>query len=237
MTRIGFVGTGAMTSAMVTGLGSGYDMLVSPRNPTIARGLADRFANVSVASSNQAVLDASDVVVLAVRPGVAAEVMAALRFQSDHRVISVINRLSVARLAAVVAPATLIVRAVPLPTVAERAGVTPIYPPHPFAAELFDAIGIAISVGTEAAFDAFCAATGTIASFYAFTDSIASWLSRHGIPTHEAREYTARMISGLDLRSSAAAHATPGGINERFLHHLVERGVFDSISSGLDAVL
>ncbi|MGH6894324.1 MAG: NAD(P)-binding domain-containing protein, partial [Dongiaceae bacterium] len=59
--RLGFVGTGAIASAIVTGLNAsdaGRDaVLVSPRNPGIAAALAAKFANVAVAASNQAVLD------------------------------------------------------------------------------------------------------------------------------------------------------------------------------------
>jgi len=70
--RLGFVGTGAITSAIVTGLnaaGIGDDtILVSPRNAETAASLAAMFAGVTVAASNQAVLDGSDIVMLAVRP-------------------------------------------------------------------------------------------------------------------------------------------------------------------------
>lgn len=239
--RIGFVGTGAITSAIVTGLRSGYDIHLSPRNADLARDLARRFSNVSVASSNQDVLDRSDTVVLAIRPAIAAEVIAALQFRPDHRLISVMNGVAIDQIATMAAPATKIVRAVPLPSVAHRLGPTPIYPPDRFTAEMFNAIGIAIEVDTESAFTAFCAATGTIAAFFAFANAIASWLARHGIPEDEARDYTARMIRGLmveqDFHSSAKEHATSGGINEQFLHHLAERGMFDSVSSGLDALL
>jgi len=59
--RLGFVGCGTITSSMVTGLcstGSAGAITVSPRNAQVAAGLASRFANVQVAPTNQAVLDA-----------------------------------------------------------------------------------------------------------------------------------------------------------------------------------
>jgi len=70
--RLGFVGTGAITTAIVTGLSSSSPdqqvIRLSPRNSSIASKLASRFPHVSVASSNQDVLDSSDTIVLAVRP-------------------------------------------------------------------------------------------------------------------------------------------------------------------------
>jgi pyrroline-5-carboxylate reductase len=73
--KLGFVGAGAITTAIVTGLnasGGGADtILVSPRNANVAAALAGRFSNVTVAADNQAVLDGSDVVMIAVRPQVA----------------------------------------------------------------------------------------------------------------------------------------------------------------------
>lgn len=70
--RLGFVGTGAITSAIVTGLNAagidGDTILVSPRNAETAAALAAKFPNVTVAASNQAVLDGSNVVIIAVRP-------------------------------------------------------------------------------------------------------------------------------------------------------------------------
>jgi pyrroline-5-carboxylate reductase len=61
--KLGFIGTGEITAAMVTGLSSSQtarpSIRLSPRNAAIAANLANRFANVSVASSNQDVLDSA----------------------------------------------------------------------------------------------------------------------------------------------------------------------------------
>jgi pyrroline-5-carboxylate reductase len=113
--------------------------------------------------------------------------------------------------------------------------------------DLFGALGKAFAVGTEAEFEALAAATGTIASYFAFADSIAAWLARHGIPQAQARDYIARIFSGLagtvmaaperSFSSFATNHATPGGINEQMLAYLVGHGVFDAVSEGLDTAM
>jgi hypothetical protein len=39
------------------------------------------------------------------------------------------------------------------------------------------------------------------------------------------------------FQSLAANHATAGGINEKFLKHLIEGGLLTSVSEGLNAIL
>ena len=71
MVRLGFIGTGTIVAAMVRGLkGSAlqdWPVVLSPRNAEVGRRLADELSGVAVAASNQAVIDAADIVILAVR--------------------------------------------------------------------------------------------------------------------------------------------------------------------------
>ena len=249
--KLGFVGTGAITTAIVTGLSSAsaeqHAIRLSPRNAKIASELATRFSNVSVASSNQDVLDSSDIILLAVRPQVAANVLSELRFRPDHHVISLISTFSLASISLLVAPATKVTRAVPLPSVAQRQGPTAIYPPDRLVADLFGSLGTAIEVETANEIDALSTATATIASYLAFADAVASWLTRHGVPDPKARDYVAQMFRGTvnaavdaperSLKSLSDEHSTRGGINEQVLTYLVEHGVFQDLSQALDAVL
>src|ERR1017187_7079782 len=130
---LGFVGTGAIASAIVTGLtsegGARLTIRLSPRNAGVAAGLASRFENVSVCASSQEVLDKSETVVLAVRPQVAEEVLSGLRFSSGQIVISLVAGFSARRIADLVTPARKIWRAIPLPSVAQRRGPIALYPP------------------------------------------------------------------------------------------------------------
>src|SRR5919109_1355759 len=167
--RLGFVGTGAITSAIVTGLnaaGAGRDtILVSPRNAGVAAALAAKFSNITVAASNQAVLDVSDVVMLAVRPQVAAEVLSHIRFRPDHHVISLMGIVPLKKVAALVSPAAQVTRTIPLPLVADRRGPTVIYPPDPVAAQIFDRLGTTIEAASLDQLDAFSATTATMAPY------------------------------------------------------------------------
>jgi pyrroline-5-carboxylate reductase len=249
--QLGFIGTGEITSSIVTGLSSSsvtaHSIWLSPRNSAIAKGLANRFPGISVASRNQEVLDHSDTIVIAVRPSAARDVLSELRFRPDHRVISLVSALSLRTLSELVVPAARIARAVPLPSTAKRLSPTAIYPRDPLAFEVFAAVGTVFPVNSENEFDAICAATATIASYFAFNETIASWLEQQGVPAPQARDYLARLFlgvttgavdaSGSSFQSLAATHATAGGINEQFLKHLVEHGFLARVSEGLDAVL
>jgi hypothetical protein len=84
--KIGFVGTGTITSAVITGLCSAEDacdlqITVSPRNQEKAAALRAKFPlQVTVAQSTQEVLDASDIVCIAVTPAQAQDVLSGLRY-------------------------------------------------------------------------------------------------------------------------------------------------------------
>jgi pyrroline-5-carboxylate reductase len=73
--QLGFIGTGEISSSIGTGLCSfgttSHSIRLSPRNAAAARELSSRFKGISVASSNQEVLDHSSTIVIAVRPSAA----------------------------------------------------------------------------------------------------------------------------------------------------------------------
>jgi len=248
--RLGFVGCGTIASAMVTGLcstaGAGPVML-SPRNAKVAAGLASRFANVQIAPTNQAVLDASEVVVLAVRPQIAFGVLSELRFRPDHQVVSLIATLPLEYIRSVTSPATLVTRAVPLPSVALRQGPTAIHPPGRSIKALFNALGTAIELDDESEFDAFAAATASMASYFSFASTVSDWMTRNGVAPQNARAYVGEMLRGLSATSLAMPdrsftalaeeHQTRGGLNEQVVQLITRDGSFVELDRALDAVL
>ena len=248
--RIGFLGTGTITSAMVSGLcaaEAGYEIRVSPRNAEKAGELARRFPLVTVAEGNQELVDWSETVVIAVRPQVAEAVLRELRFREEQSAISVISGFNVERLRRLIAPVTRVTRAVPLPSAAKRRCPTGIYPKDAAAEEMFGKLGAAFAAETEEAFDAFCVATATMATYFAFADEASRWLVRHGIAEKQARDYMARICSGLSMTAMeepgkgfgelAVEHATKGGTNEQVVKHMAAGGVFERYAEGLDGIM
>jgi len=249
--KLGFLGTGAIASAMVTGLNSGgdsgYAIVLSPRNAETASNLSGHFPAVSVAGSNQEVVDACDIVVIAVRPQIARDVLAELQFRPAQNIISLVSGIPIGKLLELVSPAIRVSRAVPLPAVARRRCVTPIYPHDPESQKLFSLLGSAFAVNTEREFDVLCAATAAMATYFAFANGVAGWLTRHGIAEVHAREYMASVLSGLadaaiesprrSFAELAADHATRGGTNEQLLKYLEAQGGFARLSEGVDGIL
>lgn len=247
--RLGFIGCGTISAAIVTGLnssGHGDAIVVSPRNAEVAAGLAHRFPNVTVAATNQAVLDSCDVAVLAVRPQILAAVLPELRFRPDHQVISLVPVTSLAYLRSATAPAASVTRAVPMPMVARRQGPTAIYAATPVARRIFDALGSTIELSDEKCFDAFTAETALMATYFRFLETAAAWLGERGVPLDQADRYVRQLFWGLagtalaspqrSLGELAAEHQTRGGLNEQVRAHMESKGMFTELANALDAV-
>lgn len=248
--RIGFVGTGTITEAVVKGLlrfGARLDTIaLSPRNAEVAARLAALDARVHVCQTNQEVLDSSDVVCLAVRPQIAAEVLAELEFAAHHHVISFIAGFPLAELHRSIRNASKVVRAIPLPAVAEGKGSTAICPVDDIAKFLFSMLGEAVEVDDEKKFDALSAVTATMASFYAVLESQALWLVRQGLGYGAARAFMSGYCVGLAHDTTRTEQPfskmieqcmTPGGINEQLHAELLHRGNYSHYGNALDKVL
>ena len=246
--RLGFIGTGTITAHIVRGLKSSAladgQVVLSPRSADVAAALA-ALPGVTVAADNQAVIDAADVVVLAVRPQVADEVLRPLHFAPGRPVISLIAGLSLELLHELTG-AHDICRAIPLPSVEARACVTPVYPPKPDAMRLFAALGQALPVETLAAFDAYGTGSAVMATWFGFAEIALDWMANHGIPRDDAETYIRGLFANLgeairdegrSLDSLREAHATKGGLNEQTWRVFRETGGDKALKAGMDSVL
>ena len=248
--KLGFIGTGALTSAIVTGLKAAADnsvsVLLSPRNEEIAAGLALRYPDVHVAPDNQAVLDECDTILLAVRPQIAHEVLAKLQFRRSHHVVSLIATLSHEEIAALIAPVAQVTKALPMPMIAHRQGATIICPSDRTMAALFGRVGKVIEVEESSEFDALSVVTATYATYFKYLDTIHRWLKDRGVADSKARDYIATLFKALanapettpdaGFMQLAEEYATRGGINEQILRELTDRNVFDVFAESLDSV-
>lgn len=224
-------------------------MYLSPRGEGTAAMLDREFGNVSVCASNADVLAATPIVVVAVRPADAPGVLRELRFAESHVVISAVAGMSLAALGAAVAPALRVIRAVPLPWVAQGTGSTPIHPADPDAEDLFDQVGDVIVTGSEAALEALSAASATVAAHLEQLQTITDWLTAQDVAPELGVRYVTQIFgrlggSLLDLDGAPDAldelarhHTTPGGLNEQFRADLRAAGVPDATRRGLDALL
>ena len=250
MMKLGFIGVGAITEAVVTGLceagAPGLSILLSPRSRERSRALAERHAIVEAAASNQEVASRSELVFLAVRPQVAAEVLAALKFRQGQRVVSFIATLDSAEIARRIRPAALVARVAPVPPVAQRKGPIAMCPPNEQLAELFGPISTLIQVSDEAQLDAFFSVSAMMAPYFELLESVSSWLRAQGVEAAQADAYTGSLFSAIAVKSSqpagegfaelVAEHATRAGINEQMRRELLAAGFYDRIKAGLDLI-
>ena len=249
--RLGFIGTGTITEAIVTGIVSraepSPEIIVSPRSEKIAARLATLSAQVTVAADNQHVVDAADMLFLAVRPNVAEEVIRALRFRPGQQVVSLIATIDHAALRSLIGVPVDLVRAVPLPFVATGSGVTTIFPPDPAVEAFFSTLGTAVACETIEEYDLLATASALMGSYFGIMDHAVGWLTARGMPETSARAYLASLFSSLSTVAKRDAsrpledlrheYSTKGGLNEQIFAQFREGGGLDALTRGLDSVL
>lgn len=248
---IGFIGTGAITEAIVRGLlrepAFVAKAILSPRNADVAGRLAAEFPSVEIASDNQSVVERSRIIVLAIRPQIAQEVVRKLKFNGGQLVISVIAATSRDELHEWMGAGPRLVQAIPLPFVAERQGVTVIYPPDADVAAIFDVLGSAVICANKEEYDLLAAASAVMSTYFGVMSMLEDWLAEKGLGRSQARSYIAPLFASLakcaDRADSAPfvvlsrEFATRGGLNEQVLSDFERHGGRLALSSALDAVL
>jgi len=249
--KVGILGVGTIAEALTIGLcGFGErraEILLSPRRATIAHRLAEQYSNVAVAADNQAVVDGSEIVVLAVRPQIATEVLEALCFRPEQQIVSLIATYSVERLRPLVAPAVEISRAVPLPPVAEREGPLALYTQSAKVVRLLDGLGRLIRVEDEAHLDLIAAVTSLMGTYFGMMGAADGWLIERGLKPGASRALVSELFLNLAVaakrrpaetfRRLSVDYSTPGGLNEQAWRELQATGWDGQVRAALDLIL
>lgn len=249
MHKLGFIGTGTITAAIVHGLKAsdlkGWPVVLSPRSTALSAEMASSLAGVTVGADNQQVVDQSDVVFLAIRPQDAEAVIRPLRFRPEQRIISLVAALDIATIQNWTGVSA-VTRAIPLTFVEKRAGVTPIMPPDATTATIFRALGGCIEVADLNAFDCYAAASALMGTYFGFIEAGQQWLVANGLKEEDAGRYLRNLFGSLgdvlrekplSLSELRAAHSTKGGLNEHVFLRFVEGGGNIAVDQGLSSVL
>lgn len=250
--KIGFIGTGAITDAMVRGLLARPvavpHVMVSQRSADVSAELAADFSQVIVSSDNQAIVDGCDTVMLAIRPQIAEEVVRPLRFRDGQKVISVVAATSREAFLDWIDADVHLTQAIPLPFVARRKGVTAIYPVDRDTAAIFNVLGGAVECETKAEYDLLAAGSALMATYFGIMQTATEWLSENGLPEEKARAYLAPLFAGLsevavlagskaDFHEISREFATKGGLNEQVLNDFDGKGGAKALKEALSRVL
>ncbi|WP_420587509.1 pyrroline-5-carboxylate reductase [Ruegeria sp.] len=249
--RLGFIGTGVITEAVVTGLlAAEVDVTairVTERNRTISARLAAASDKVKVCANAQAVIDGSDLVFLAVRPQDAQAVLSPLRFAEGQHVCSLIATVTHEVLQDWIGTPVHLFRAIPLPSVAHHRGVTVLFPQDPVGEAMFGPLGTVVSARTVEEFDAFAAASAVMGTYFGVLGAAADWMQSNGIGQVDAQRYLSGVFSGLShttmedrdkpYETLREEHSTPAGLNAQLFEVFANAGGPEALKAGLDSVM
>ncbi len=248
---IGFLGTGAISEAIIHGLcdKANYSdrILISQRSPERSAKLVHDYEQVEAVNENVLLVEKSDWLIVAVLPDQVEATLGKLTFRSDQKVISLAAGISLARLSEWVFPCTNVSRAIPMPPIEFGMGPVALCPQDPSIEALFERIGTAVSVSDEEQFNLFGAASSLMADYFDQVAAVSSWMESHAMAPDTAARYTTSLYHALAsltlgqtpdaLKSMSAECLTPGGLNEQFLRSRTASGSRDTLKMGLDDIL
>src|SRR6056300_1378633 len=248
--RLGFIGTGKISSSVITGICNSsiiYEkIIISPRNRKIANNLKKRFKKIKIAKNNQEIINNSDWVFLSVTPTVGKKIIKDLKFRSNQKVISFISTITLSQLKKMIKKKVDIVRAIPLPPISLKEGPVPICPPNKKVKAFVDKLGSTVEIKNEKLSINFWSTSGLMASYYNMLDTISVWLNKRGVKKLDAQKYVTSLFLALskdavinstkDLKLLIKDSQTPKGLNEQGLKEMIEKDVYKSITSTLNSI-
>lgn len=248
---LGFIGAGNLATFVSTGLcrepNPWGKLMVTDIDMRKAESLAAKFPkHISLAKSNQELVDACELVLLAIRPQDAAEILTKIKFRPNQTILSVIALKTLAELKEWVAPCQNIVRMLPLPPSQDHLGSVPYYPANAVVENLLPHLGKGLLLNSEDDLNIITAITGFIAPFYTLMDTIAEWAVGHGVKPEVAQSYSVSMFQslatmadkpGINLKEMIHEAATPGGLNEYANATLLANNSFKPFSQVLEDLL
>ncbi len=246
--KLGFIGAGSMASALARGLGE--PALVYDPDAERAQALAAEISG-AVAESNAHLAREVDLVILAHKPAVLEQV-AAETGDEARAVASIVAAVSTTRLEQTY-PDRPVYRFVPnIPVEVGRGMIC--YAPGELAAEgpeeevlaLFGRCGAVIALDEPLLEPALALMSCGPAFLALVVQSLAAAGARHGLDGRQATRLVAETMAGvaafldandLDTAGLRQRVATPGGLTEKGLGLLEERGLPEALGAAVDLVV
>tara|TARA_B100001123_G_scaffold54359_1_gene57505 strand:- start:616 stop:1386 length:771 start_codon:yes stop_codon:yes gene_type:complete len=249
--KLGFIGTGKITLAVVTGICrskiSFKKILLSPRNKNVGKKLKRKFKKVFIAKNNQEIVNSCNWVFLAVTPTVGKKIIKDLRFRSSQTIVSFISTMTLPQLKKDIKIKAKIVRAIPLPPISLRKGPVPIFPPNKKVKKFFNKLGTTVEITNEKLSKNFWSTSGMMAPFYELLSTTSNWLVKHGVKRNKAQKYITSLFVALsedavvnskkDLKHLVKESQTPKGLNEQGVKELRKAGFYKSTEKTLNSIL
>ena len=249
--KLGFIGTGKITSSVVTGIcGSKIpykNIILSPRNRSIAQKLKKKYRKVSIAKNNQEIVNSCNWIFLAVTPSVGQKIIKNLKFKSNQTIVSFISTMTVPQLKKAIKVKANIFRAIPLPPISLRKGPVPVFPPNKKIKNFFDKLGTTVEINNERLSKNFWSTSGMMAPFYELLSTMSNWLVKRGVKRDKAQKYITSLFVALsedavvnskkDLKFLVKESQTPRGLNEQGVKELRKAGFYRSTEKTLNSIL
>lgn len=257
--QIGFIGVGNMARAIIGGLlqsktVQGSDLHLHSGHIAHYGQYAESIG-AHVENDNKAVVENSDIVILAVKPNIYGRVLDVVKpalAQKQVLLASIVSGVSLEELGAHVPAGQAVVRLLPNLNVEIGAGMTA-YAVNDEASDcaepalkLFSSIGELMEL-PEADFATFVALAGSAPAFaYLFVDAMARAGVKHGLSKADAVRIAAQTVNGsaqMVLKSSSSPMdlvdkvASPGGSTIRGYLTMEDKGFSSAVVAGLDATI
>ena len=249
--KLGFIGTGKITSSVVAGIFSSKisfkKIMLSPRNRNIAKKLKRKFRKVIIAKNNQEIVNSCNWIFLAVTPTVGNKIIKNLKFKSGQTIVSFISTMTLPQLKKVIKVKATIVRAIPLPPISLRKGPVPMFPPNKKVKIFFNKLGTSVEISNEKLSKNFWSTSGMMAPFYELLSTMSNWLVKRGVKRDKAQKYITSLFVALsqdavvnsnkDLKHLVKESQTPRGLNEQGVKELRKAGFYRATEKTLNSIL
>ncbi|WP_125710848.1 pyrroline-5-carboxylate reductase [Companilactobacillus zhongbaensis] len=257
--KLGFIGAGKMASAIVTGILSNQvvsadDVFISDLHQEKLEQLhAD--LGLNVAKSNEDLIKQSDLIVVAVGPSAAVQVLSDNKdlINLKKTVVSIAAGLEVSKIEAKLNANTPVIRLMPnINVIVKEAGIALTANEYVSGEALNEVKTLFNSVGTvyelpESQFDIFTAISGSSPAYaYLFVDSIARAAVKNGMNKDLANDIASQAVLGSAkmIRDTKEEPWTlinnvssPGGTTVAGLVNLEDNGFISTVIKGIDATI
>ena len=249
--KIGFIGTGQITKAVVIGIISSKlkinKIYISERNKKISKNLKSKSKKIIIIKNNQEIINKSNWVFLAVTPKVGRKILSNYTYKSNQIIVSFISTIKMKQLKKMIKVKAKIIRAIPLPPISLRKGPVPIFPPNRKVKNFFDKIGTTVEINNEKLSKNFWSTSGMMAPFYELLSTMSNWLVKRGVKRDKAQKYITSLFVALsedavinskkDLKYLVKESQTPRGLNEQGVNELRKAGFYRSTEKTLNSIL
>ena len=247
--KLGFIGTGKITSSIIYGVFKSNlksnKIFISYRNKTISKSLKNKFRLITILKDNQEIINKCNVVVLAVTPITGIKILKNLKFNNKKKIISLISTINFNNLKKLTGSKN-ITRVIPLPPIETKQGPIVIFPPNKFAKQFFSHLGSVIEIKNEKILNNFWSTSALMAPYYELLNTSANWLAQKGVNKNKAVNYITELFYGLSkdalnkkkmgLKQLVKESQTPKGINEQALRELKKSKFYSKLNNALNSI-